>query len=169
MGGQALHGRRVNRIEIETLVEEILEPIKQMLEKWLICGSYRRKKPDSGDIDLVYAVKPEFNGCVDIELEYLYGCKSTLIKKSFLYKGVQVEMLESTPVAWGAMILYATGPGTLNVDMRRKAKELGYKLNQYGLWQFDIKLNQDICVASLDEKDIFAKLGMPWLEPEDRT
>ena len=47
--------------------------------------------------------------------------------------------------------------------MRRKAKKLGYKLNEYGLYKNDDK------IEIKSEKDIFKKLEMHYLKPKDRN
>ncbi len=156
----------MSRAEIETLSREIINPIGPWLINYKVCGSYRRGKPDSGDIDIVYLPYEDKTGVVDIELEHLYGCKATHVKKSFMYNGVQVEMLPANFKDWGAMILYATGPGEFNVEMRRKAKSLGYKLNQYGLFEF--KNGEYAYVVGRSEEEIFIMLQMPWLLPEER-
>lgn len=66
-------------------------------------------------------------------------------------------------------LLYFTGSYQLNTQMRIISKQKGYKLNEYGL--FKIKedgtvSNRKIKVKS--EKDIFKKLGMDYLEPNQR-
>ena len=59
-------------------------------------------------------------------------------------------------------LLYFTGSSNLNKKMRKIAKELGYKLSEYGLE----KNNKLIKINS--EKDIFDKLNMEYLEPKFR-
>jgi DNA polymerase (family 10) len=46
--------------------------------------------------------------------------------------------------------------------MRQVAKELGYKLSEYGLF----KNNEKIEIKS--EKDVFTLLKLPYLEPNER-
>ena len=47
--------------------------------------------------------------------------------------------------------------------MRQKAKELGYKLNQYGLYN-----KEGEKIAGPTETGIYEALGWEWCEPEDR-
>jgi DNA polymerase beta len=60
-------------------------------------------------------------------------------------------------------LVYFTGSYELNKIMRRKAKELGYKLNEYGLY----KNNKFIYITS--EKELFKKLDMKYLKPTERN
>jgi DNA polymerase (family 10) len=46
---------------------------------------------------------------------------------------------------------------------RSKAKKMGYKVNEYGIY----KNNKNILVES--EEEIFALLGMKYLEPQERN
>jgi DNA polymerase/3'-5' exonuclease PolX len=63
-------------------------------------------------------------------------------------------------------LLHLTGSGNFNRKMRGLAIELGYKLNEYGLFQKKNGKLKRIPVSS--EKDIFDKLGMEYVEPIDR-
>ena len=59
-------------------------------------------------------------------------------------------------------LLYFTGSGEFNRNMRTVAISLGYKLNEYGLY----KNGKKIKVKS--EKDIFNELGMEYVDPSKR-
>ena len=60
------------------------------------------------------------------------------------------------------MLLYSTGSKQFNINLRTKAKKLGYKLNQEGLFKNNKKINVR------GEKGIFKKLKVPYLPPEKR-
>ena len=63
-------------------------------------------------------------------------------------------------------LLHLTGSGGFNQKIRALAINLGYKLNEYGL--FKIKLGKYIKVKIKSEEDIFNELGMDYVEPRDR-
>ena len=72
--------------------------------------------------------------------------------------------------SYHAMTLYFTGSDEHNKLMRSKAIELGYRLNEYGLF----KVDADGVVAERPEKadceeDIYKLLGMAYLEPTARN
>jgi DNA polymerase/3'-5' exonuclease PolX len=67
-------------------------------------------------------------------------------------------------VSYWPALLYFTGSYDLNQTMRLKAKKLGYKLNEYGL--YDLRTNEMIVVTS--EQEIFEKLEMNYVQPNQR-
>ena len=66
---------------------------------------------------------------------------------------------------YGSGLLYFTGSGDFNKEIRYYAKKLGYKLNQHGLK--DIKNNKLLKFKS--EEEIFDKLNLKYLKPYQRN
>ncbi|ORY79353.1 hypothetical protein BCR35DRAFT_304784 [Leucosporidium creatinivorum] len=73
-----------------------------------------------------------------------------------------------------ACLIYFTGDDHFNRSMRLKARHLGYRLNQRGLYK-DVtrgrdgtKLTEGSKVLCKTEKDIFKLLSVPWRPPEQR-
>src|SRR5262249_6492407 len=73
---------------------------------------------------------------------------------------LQIDLRVVEPKSWGAAMHYFTGSKAHNIRMRERAIKMGFKLNEYGL--FD---SADKCVASESEEEIFAKLGLPYIPP----
>ena len=67
-------------------------------------------------------------------------------------------------VSYWPALLYFTGSYDLNQNMRLKAKKLGYKLNEYGL--YDLRTGDMIVVTS--EQEIFEKIEMNYISPNQR-
>jgi DNA polymerase/3'-5' exonuclease PolX len=185
--------RRTEMKQIEKYLKKELAKIDPSLQL-IICGSYRRGKKTSGDIDaLIYTEKmptldstrrPERYGAKP----YLEDFVNHLIKIGFLvdsmtnknyttnYMGFckfdddPVRRIDLKLVPMNALhtaTLYFTGPYELNTDMRLRAKKRGMLLNQYGLY----KEEPDGMLVKLkinSEKDVFDKLGMPYLTPKER-
>ena len=59
---------------------------------------------------------------------------------------------------------YFTGSKAHNINVRDRAVQLGFKLNEYGLFRVD----DDSRVAGETEEGIYKALGMEWVEPELR-
>lgn len=64
-----------------------------------------------------------------------------------------------------AALIYFTGSKNFNIQIRNKAIEKGYSLNEYGL--IDKKTEKKIVLNS--EKDIFEFLNIKYLKPCERN
>ena len=125
-----------------------------------VAGSVRRNKPEVGDIDII--VNGDITKLQGEGHPWRYADGGTK-KCTIEYKGRQVNILRTENGRVGAALLYFTGNATFNLIMRRKAKKMGFKLNEYGLWK------GDEFIAGTYEQDIFEALGMKYLEPEQRS
>lgn len=110
-----------------------------------ICGSIRRKEQMVRDIDIL-VIDPKMHG--------------TLSNATF--DGVPLNIYFVKPECEGAGLLFLTGSADFNIQLRRKAKAKGLKLNRYGLWR------KDQLLAAATEEDIFKALGMDYVPPEER-
>ena len=139
-----------------------------------IVGSYRRKVKTSGDIDILLRHtdnKNIFKLVVDklINIGYL---KDTLSYGNKKYGGIgrldnnknrRIDILFTTKKEYPFALLYFTGSGVFNTVIRKKAGDLGYKLNEYGM-----KKGDEYITGVKDEKDIFKILKIKYLDPENR-
>lgn len=154
-----------------------------------ICGSYRREKIESNDIDVLISKKDVFNG--DIKLNHLERIvnklKSNLknnnnkqllvdsmtdkkIKTKYMgfsklldYKIRRIDIRFIPYDSYYSGLLYFTGSGEFNKLMRRNAIEYGYKLSEYGLFDRDGKM-----IPVKSERDIFKLLDMEYKPPRLR-
>jgi DNA polymerase/3'-5' exonuclease PolX len=55
--------------------------------------------------------------------------------KKLRYEFIHVDIRYVSSVEYPAALLYFTGNRTFNIILRRKAINMGYKLNEYGLWR----------------------------------
>lgn len=136
---------------------------KQKVLNSTICGSIRREKPEVKDIDIALYTEhmPKFG-----ELEGFEILWSGDTKVGGIYKGIRVDVRSYSDFAChSAMMLHLTGSAKLNLLMRRKAIELGLKLNEYGLWERDSEKRIPITA----EFEVFERLGMDYLPPTERT
>ncbi|MCX4703738.1 DNA polymerase/3'-5' exonuclease PolX [Streptomyces sp. NBC_01373] len=133
-------------------------------------GSLRRFRETIGDIDvLVAATKPmpvmrAFTELPDVTEVIAHGAKKTSVRTG---KGLAIDLRVVPPDSWGAALLYFTGSKAHNIRIREIAVHQGLKLSEYGL--FDAESGEKIVSAT--EEDVYARLGLPWIEPtlrEDR-
>ncbi|MGA8555827.1 MAG: DNA polymerase/3'-5' exonuclease PolX, partial [Candidatus Acidiferrales bacterium] len=137
-------------------------------------GSMRRGKETIGDLDLVVIMKPGHDKQKEIDavsehiLKYP-GIDQTLAhgenKVSVLLgNGLQVDVRLLKKDCFGAALLYFTGSKEHNVELRGRAREMGWTLNEYAL----TTLQGGRFVAGKTEHDIYEKLRLDYIEPELR-
>jgi len=132
-----------------------------------VAGSARRRKETVGDLDLLVASKDpgrvveRFVSMPPIIRVLSQGStKSTVV----LEKNLQVDLRVIQPKEYGAALQYFTGSKEHNVKLRTIAVKMGYKLNEYGLFERD----SDARVAGETEEEIYRALGMSPMPPELR-
>jgi len=154
--------------EVKDDVEELLKAIAELkgVKRCAVAGSFRRGKETVGDIDvLVVTRKPQE---VSDALTTLPFVRDVVVhgekKLSFnLKNGLRVDVRFVKASEWGATLLYFTGSKEHNIAMRRVAIRKGWKLNEYGLF------DGEKVIAGKTEEDIYAKLGLTYCDPQDRT
>jgi DNA polymerase/3'-5' exonuclease PolX len=142
-----------------------------------ICGSYRRENPTSNDIDIIFS---KINAKTESKhLNKIVNSLEPILIDSFItapytkkYMGIsclgddylyrRIDMRFVPYQSYYSALLYFTGSVDLNTNMRKKAKSMGYKLSEYGLYS-DKKL-----LPVKSEEDIFKLLEMDYLEPSER-
>jgi DNA polymerase (family 10) len=132
-----------------------------------VAGSARRRRETVGDIDLLVASKePEEVVERFVSMPPVIRVLSEGVTKStvVLEKNLQVDLRVIPPEDYGAALQYFTGSKDHNVKLRTISVKMGYKLNEYGL--FDRKTDER--VAGEIEEGIYRALGMSWMAPELR-
>jgi DNA polymerase (family 10) len=153
----------------QDLVYDMKMSILDEIAPIFIAGSLRRKRPVIRDIDIVieketFSLLNEkgntgWKGHFD-SVSYLKG--SHRIKGGEI-NGLKVEFYICDKTAIGAMLLYATGNSVFNIMCRALARKRGMMLNEYGLFK------DDKLIASQTEEEIFRKIGMRNVKPEERN
>lgn len=167
MGGKALNGKQITNEEAHQLFDKLLTEnnLGCKTQKILLCGSARRGKGKCGDLDIVFIDGGEEENLLKEWLVDNYGVKKNgKPQTTILYEGVQVEFYEATQESWGSNVLMWTGSAFNNVRLRRKAKKLGLKLSQHGLFNEQ----GDNVAAGMTENDIYEYLGYDYIEPQKR-
>ena len=80
-------------------------------------------------------------------------------------KSRRLDILFTKKSEYPFALFYFTGSGTFNQVIRKKANDLGYKLNEYGIK----KIESNNYISNIkNEQDIFKMLKVKYLEPKDR-
>jgi len=144
------------------------------VESVTAAGSLRRGRDTIGDVDLLVTMRPgrEKQKDVDAVAEHILkypGIDQTLAhgenKVSVLLgNGLQVDVRMLAKENFGAALLYFTGSKAHNVGLRGRALDRGWTLNEYAL----TTVKGGKVVASKTEEEIYAQLGLDYIEPELR-
>lgn len=153
-------------------LERRLNAIKGVT-RLMVAGSIRRRKETVGDADILVAGKDPAPivkafvttpGVVRVLAE---GGTRAAIKFG---SGLNVDLRVVPENSWGAALNYFTGSKAHNVTLRQMAIKKGYKLNEYGLWKGTVRhgSRQEKQVAGKNEEELYAALGLEYIEPELR-
>ncbi|MBI5559906.1 MAG: DNA polymerase/3'-5' exonuclease PolX [Deltaproteobacteria bacterium] len=132
-----------------------------------VAGSLRRWKDTIGDIDILVTcrkgtpVMERFTNYPEVRDVVSKGeTKSMVILKS----GLQADVRVLEKKAFGAAIQYFTGSKSHNIALRDRAKKMGLKLSEYGV--FEEKTGKRLGFEK--EEDVYRAIGLPWIPPELR-
>jgi len=134
---------------------EIVEELSGMIKNFEVAGSFRRRKETVGDLDIILT-KIDEASLKDFQILARGEKKITAI-----YKNIHIDFRIVKNEEMGSSLQYFTGNKEHNIRLRRIAQKKGYKLNEYGLFEGNNRIN-------INEKDIYEKLGMEWISPELR-
>ncbi|PNR94276.1 histidinol phosphatase [Petrotoga sp. HWH.PT.55.6.1] len=130
-----------------------------------IAGSIRRKKEIVKDIDIL-ATTNDPQKLMEIFVEYdktrdviaKGDTKTSITLESGINTDLRVVKDEEYPYA----LHHFTGSKEHNTAMRHRAKRMGIKMNEYGLFK------GDTLIKCQDEEEIFRKLNLSYIPPEIR-
>jgi len=161
-------GHRFLYADVEPYAEDYVAYMQgaPAVKKAVVAGSFRRRKETVGDLDMVVvttspsaAVKHfvAYDKCKEVIAE---GESRTTV---VLQNGLQVDLKTARPSNYGPTLNYFTGSRAHTLALRKMAKERGWKINEYGIFDEN---GVDICGRT--EKSFYKALGLDYIEPELR-
>jgi len=163
MGG---FGKKFELEKAKAIADSITKRI--LAKKIEVCGSIRRGKSEVGDIDIVVVPHKFGEFCSSIEnilneehgKSLVYGQRNI---RFVLNNDLQIDIAVFDDDTFESGKLYFTGSKWFNIRCRSNAKKLGYRLNEYGLW------DKDGNRVAHTEKEILRKIGMEkYIDPKTR-
>ncbi len=164
---------RIPREEVKLIGFSIISKIQKWVSLYELVGSYRRNKPDSGDVDILVFIN-NINNINNIitslctlipapEIVSSGNEKITLIWNPYgVYRHIDIFICSSEK-QWIPMLLHTTGSVEHNTELRRLAIARGWKLSQHGL----TRVNEEF--ISLDtEESLYKLLEIPYQHPHNR-
>lgn len=143
---------------------QVIPSIKQLE----FAGSYRRGKETVGDLDIVIvsehpdAAMDQLNSFPRLQEVLARGDTKMSIR---VHGGFQVDMRVVPAKSFGAAMQYFTGSKEHNVEIRGRAKKLGLRINEYGVYREE---DLDHPIAGETEESVYAAVQLPWIAPELR-
>ena len=134
---------------------EIVKELSGIIKNFEVAGSFRRRKETVGDLDIILT-KIDEASLKDFQILAKGEKKITAI-----YKNIHIDFRIVKNEEMGSSLQYFTGNKEHNIRLRRIAQKKGYKLNEYGLFEGNNRIN-------INERDIYEILGMEWIPPELR-
>ncbi len=128
-------------------------------------GSLRRRRETIGDLDILAVARDgpglmeRFVGQPDTAAVLARGSTRSAVR---LENGLQVDLRVMAPEEFGSALLYFTGSKAHNIALRRRAKELGLKVSEYGIFRGEKS------IAGRTEEECYRALDLPWIPPELR-
>jgi DNA polymerase (family 10) len=158
---------RIKLMEAEQRARSLVDYLKQGdgVKEITVAGSYRRRKETVGDLDILATcrrgtdIMQRLVDFEDVDKVVSHGkTRSTVVLRS----GLQVDLRVVPQVSYGAALHYFTGSKAHNISVRRRAVKRKLKINEYGVFKGEKRL------AGKTETDVYAEVGLPYIEPELR-
>ena len=174
--------------EARLIAHDVHGKLEPACERIAIAGSIRREAVEVKDVELVYIPRmietpadlfstvpaPMTEKVIADLVHDGYWCFDDQVKRNgpkykrliHLASGVVIELFRAQEENWGLQLVLRTGPAHFNqilVNRMGGVMPVDMKMEDGFLWRRGIQLETPT------EEAFFAELGLPWLEPEERT
>ena len=167
--------KRITLERAKRIAERVDRQLRPLSDKLIIAGSVRRRRPEIGDIEFVMLPRhAEWSSDIESVAKALekkgYDVGPKVRKAVKYLNGVKIEIyIAHDLMEMGSMLFMYTGDQQFNIAMRRKAKSMGYLLNQYGIFTRDPGKQRRTVLESPDERAFFEFLKVPYHTPRERS
>jgi DNA ligase (NAD+) len=176
--------KRIPRKEIDTYEKElkkIFDTVKNKDSTFQIMGSYRRGAKDSGDIDICISDPKDDTGVfikfidalieknILIEVLSRGNTKSLGVSKLRRKPARRIDFMFTKHKELAFALLYFTGSKEFNTVMRKRALDMGYSMNEHGLYKMvNGKKGEKLDRYFPTEESVFKFMGMVYKGPTER-
>ena len=155
-------------------IREVLAAIPEIV-RLQVAGSLRRRRETIGDIDIVASVADDLADTTRRKIMDIFTTQPTVeaitgkgeTKSSVVLKsGINMDLRVVNDSQFPYTLHHFTGSKEHHIPLRRRALSMNMTINDYGL--FRGKEPHLELIPCKDEADIYAALGMAYIEPELR-
>ena len=177
---------RIPRKEVDKyaiMLKKYFSTIKSKTGSFQIVGSWRRGAKNSGDIDIIITDKNDDNSVYKKFIDKLIEKKilievlsrgnvktlgiSRLSKRSTARR---IDFMFTPKKEFTFAMLYFTGSKIFNTIMRKRALDMGYTMNEHGIYNMvNKKKGERLEQYFPTERSVFEFLGIEYREPSERT
>lgn len=178
------YDKHTERMMLSDALHQARKLVKYMekcagVEQATYAGSLRRMKETIGDIDILVSTKNPKKYTADImkyflkfpEMEKVLAQGETK-SAMLLHSGIQTDLRVLDAKIFGAALHYFTGSKAHNIVVRDRAKKMGLKVSEYGVFKLrktrGKKEPEEILIGGATEEEVFKSVGLPYIEPEMR-
>lgn len=154
--------------DIYPLIKKIEKGLngREDVSRCLVVGSFRRMKETIGDIDILISTdEPEQVIEFFVNMPEIQEIKGKGKTKVFveLRNGIDVDLLVVPEESFGSAAQYFTGNKDHNISLRNLAISMGFRLNEWGLYN-----KKGRRIAGSNEQGIYESLQLQYIPPEIR-
>lgn len=180
-------------IEAMPIAESLITALVPACERVCFAGSLRRRRPEVGDIEILYVPKLEMlpdpldifgtpvltnlaDGVIarleaneilarrqNVNGQEMFGEKNKLMLHSVT--GIPVDLFSTTLENWWVSLVVRTGSKETNLRLTNAAIERGRSLIAYGA---GVRQPDGQITPAHSEREVFELCGVPYLEPQHR-
>lgn len=159
--------KRFKFAETSPIVDDLTQYLKKLdhVNHVECAGSFRRRKETVADLDFLVTAN---NGQKVIDYFVQYTEVAEIISQGStrstvrLKSGIQVDLRVVPEISYGAALLYFTGSKDHNIAIRKIGVQKKLKINEYGVFKGKKQ------IAGRTESEVYATVGLPYIEPELR-
>ena len=160
----------------KAIARDLVYELTPGVNRIIIAGSIRRRKPEVGDIELLVIPRANYldkildglmmQGILGMRLnkrgQRVYGSKNKLMLH--IPSGIGVDIFSTDEVCWPVALVVRTGGEKTNKWIATAALRKGYRFHAYGSG-FSTPQGDIVCDS---EREVFEAVDLPYLEPWER-
>jgi DNA polymerase (family 10) len=159
--------KRISIADASAAAEMIVEDLLKLpeVQQAAVAGSCRRRKETCGDLDVLVTCT---NPASPMDALAAHPLVESVLQRGDtkqrvrLRNGVELDLRVVADESYGAALQYFTGSKEHNVVVRGLARDLGLKINEYGVFREETR------IAGRTEEEVYAAINLPWMPPELR-
>lgn len=174
---------KISRADAEEIAKKVKKDIRKLFSdaEVELCGDYRRKKDDMNVIEILIGIdlssqrgaagniaKKLLSDGIALEIPYIKPQKLMGVAKGLDGRAKRFDITITDLSDFGLGLLFCTGPDTFLKEVKMMAGQQDFRLTNKGFHKIAKTDEPDEKIDARRDQDIFDKLGMKYIEPENR-